>query len=94
MEGTSAEKRRLSSPPKVRDATDSALLLGVTLSGSSYLVPTLRIARMDTPHSISHRITTALDNSCEATSLGLVKTMIRGKLLSSGSGATRQSFWI
>lgn len=48
------------------------------LSGSSYLIPTLRIERNDTPQSISTRIAMALEDSYPPTT-GLVKSMLRGK---------------
>ena len=53
------------------------------LSGSSYLIPTLRIERTDTPESISDRIRAALEDS-QIPNTGIVKSMLRGKATASG----------
>lgn len=56
------------------------------LSGSSYLIPTLRIERSDSPESIETRIATALEEGSNHSvpNTGVVKSMLRGKTTTSG----------
>ena len=70
---SSASETRSASPrPKSQLQNQHPLLL----SGSSYLMPTLRIERKDTPESISTRIAAALEDSFPGAT---IKTMLRGK---------------
>jgi len=61
----------------------TAKMAPLLLSGSSYLIPTLRIERSDTPESISMRIAAALEDS-HPPNTGVVKSMLRGKNTASG----------
>jgi septum formation inhibitor MinC len=59
-------------------------MASLLLTGSSYLIPTLRIERNDTPQSISTRIALALEDT-HPPSIGLVKSMLQGKETATGT---------
>jgi septum site-determining protein MinC len=76
---TPCEKKN-SKPVKSRNKMEPLLL-----SGSSYLIPTLRIERSDTPDSIATRIAAALEQDSNPKSFGVTKSMLQGKTTASGT---------
>lgn len=66
--------------------TSSKMTPPLLLSGSSYLIPTLRIERSDTPKSLSTRISAALGDSSYSpnSTSGVAKSMLRGKTTTAG----------
>ena len=82
--GSSSQAQTIPSK-KMRSTTHNTVIKApLLLSGSSYLIPTLRIERSDTPESISTRIEAALEDSYPP-STGIVKSMLRGKATARGA---------
>lgn len=59
------------------------------ITGSSYLLPTLRIQRTDTPESLSHQIDASLSNSSHASRSS--STMLTGKDIQTSSSSSSSS---
>ena len=81
----SHESKNSSDMNNLKNAKARNQLAPLLLSGSSYLIPTLRIERSDTPESIATRIAAALQHDSNPQSSGVTKSMLRGKTTCSGT---------